>query len=104
MELQFVFGAVRRKILVLDKLMFEVIMTLEDIRLEMRVNGVEEEDLAQIMAVCKSKGYGAETLDEELEKLGYRRIFSVDEDDEEEYDDLFSEMEPFPHKHRFDDD
>lgn len=82
-------------------------MTVSDIKLEMKFNGVNETDIEAIISACKMKGYGSDTLDEELEKRGYDRIFSIDYDDEdawEEDDDDFAPMEPFPHKHRFDDD
>jgi hypothetical protein len=81
-------------------------MTVSDIELEMKFNGVDEADIASIFTVCKTKGYGLATLDEELEKRGYDKIFTVDYDDDNEWgdDDDFSPIEPFPHKHRFDDD
>ena len=82
-------------------------MTISDIELEMKLNGVGEADIASIFAVCKTKGYGLSTLDDELEKRGYDKIFTVNYDDEEEEwddDDDFAPIERFPHKNRFDDD
>ena len=82
-------------------------MTISDIELEMELNGVEAADIAAILSVCKTRGYASEILDEELEKRGYERIFSFDfEEDEPDWDeeDDFGSTEPFPHKHRFDDE
>jgi len=81
-------------------------MTISDIELEMKVNDVGDEDIAAILKVCKTKGYGLATLDEELEKRGYDKIFTVnyDDGDWEDEDDDFAPIERFPHKHRFDDD
>lgn len=81
-------------------------MTISDIRLELQINGVDAKDIDDIIASCKTKGYGVETLDDELEKRGYDKVFTVDYefDDAEEWDDDFSSIEPFPHRHQFDDD
>ncbi|WP_345973632.1 hypothetical protein [Sulfurimonas diazotrophicus] len=76
--------------------------------MEMKLNGVEEADAASILAVCKTKGYAPETLDEELEKRGYERIFTYDFENDETWEDDdeddFAPVERFPHKHRFDDE
>ena len=40
-------------------------MTISDIELEMKLNGVGEADIASIFAVCKTKGYGLSTLDDD---------------------------------------
>jgi len=82
-------------------------MTISDIELEMKYNGVEKADIASILAACKTKGYSPETLDEELKKHGYEGIFSVDYDDEDnewEEDDDFAPIERFSRKNRFDDE
>ena len=83
-------------------------MTVSDIELEMKLNGVSEADIAAILKVCKTKGYGPATLDEELERKGYDKIFTVDYDEDDgdwgDDDDDFAPIERFPHKHRFDDD
>jgi hypothetical protein len=85
---------------------FEVEMTVSDIELEMQLNGVDEADVASILAACHTKGYAPETLDDELEKRGYERIFTFDFDDNDDWgdDDAFEPIERFPHKHRFDDE
>ncbi|MEJ2467632.1 MAG: hypothetical protein P8Y51_00930 [Campylobacterales bacterium] len=80
-------------------------MTISDIELEMQLNGVDEADLASILAACTTKGYAPETLDDELEKRGYERIFTFDFDDDDwDEDDDFEPIERFPYKHRFDDE
>jgi len=82
-------------------------MTVSDIELEMKLNGVDEADIASILAACKTKGYGADTLDEELGKRGYDRIFNVDYDEDDyawDDEDDFAPIERFPHKNRFDDE
>ena len=85
-------------------------MTISDIELEMKFNGVGEADIASILTACKAKGYGPETLDKELVKRGYDKIFTVDYDDEadmweeDDEEDDFAPIERFPHKQRFDDD
>ena len=84
-------------------------MTISDIELEMKLGGVSEADIAAILKVCKTKGYGPVTLDDELEKRGYDKLFTVNYDDdddawEDDGDDDFAPIERFPHKHRFDDD
>lgn len=84
-------------------------MTVSDIKLEMRYNGVDEADIASILEACKSKGYSPDTLDAELEKRGYERIFTFNYDDEDEEmwdedDDEFAPIQRFPHKHRLEDE
>lgn len=82
-------------------------MTVSDIELEMKYNGVVEADIASILAACKTKGFGPDVLDEELEKRGYEKIFTFDydnNDDDWDDDDDFDPIERFPHKHRFDDE
>ena len=85
-------------------MLFEVEMTISDIEMEMKLGGVDEADIVSILTVCKKKGYAPETIDEELEKKGYARIFTLDFDDEWEDDDDFAPIERFPHRHRFDDE
>lgn len=81
-------------------------MTVSDIKLEMKFNGVDDADIAAILAVCKVKGYALETLDNELVKRGYSRVFTynADEEEEDEWEDEFSPVERFPHRHRFEDE
>lgn len=81
-------------------------MTVSDIELEMKLNGVDEADIVSILAACKTRGYAPETLDNELVQRGYARIFTIefDEDEEWEDEDDFAPMTRFPHKQRFDDE
>jgi len=59
-------------------------MTIADIEFEMNINDVEPKDIEAIMEVCKISGFGLETLDEELQKRGYAKIFTVDLNDLDE--------------------
>lgn len=86
-------------------------MTISDIKLEMKYNGVDAEDIADILEACKVKGYSPDTLDEELKKRGYDAVFTYDYDDDDDDDDGwdeeeddFSQTQQFPHKNRFDDE
>ncbi|DAB40948.1 MAG TPA: hypothetical protein CFH81_01220 [Sulfurovum sp. UBA12169] len=68
-------------------------MTISDIEFEMKINDVDDSDIAAIIEVCKIKGFSAEGLDEELVKRGYEKIFTVnyddtDEDREEDWEDF----------------
>ena len=68
-------------------------MTIDEIRFEMSINDVRESDIDEIIEECMTSGFSMESLDEELQKRGYRKIFSVDYDDmdsyqEEEWDDF----------------
>ncbi len=81
-------------------------MNLVDIKMEMQLAGVSEEDIKAIMELCKSKGYAPEYMDDELSKRGYDRIFTIDYDaydDFDDWDDDFAPIEPFPHKKRYKD-
>ena len=62
-------------------------MTIEEIRFEMSINDVKESDIEEIIEECKTSGFSGDHLDEELQKRGYRKIFSVDYDDMDSYDD-----------------
>lgn len=80
-------------------------MTISEIELEMRINGVSEEDVAAIIAACKSKGFNSGIIDDELLSRGYDKIFSIDYDDEEsDWEEDFASIEKFPHKQRYADD
>lgn len=80
-------------------------MTISEIELEMKINGVDAEDIAAVIAACKTKGFSTENIDEELMKRGYDKIFSVNYDDDDEWgDDEFATIEKFPHRQRYTDD
>jgi hypothetical protein len=62
-------------------------MTIEEIRFEMNINDVKESDIDEIIDECKTSGFSVEHLDEELQKRGYRKIFSIDYDDMDTYNE-----------------
>jgi len=64
-------------------------MTIADIEFEMSINDVAEKDISEIIEICKQSGFSMESLDEELQKRGYAKIFTVDYDEmsDEDYDD-----------------
>jgi hypothetical protein len=79
-------------------------MNLVDIKMEMQLGGVANEDIKAILELCKTEGYKPEFMDNELIKRGYDRIFTVDYDDYDDFDDWedeFSAIEPFPHRKRY---
>ena len=68
-------------------------MTIDEIRFEMNMNDVREKDIEEIIKECTHSGFSSEHLDEELQKRGYQKIFTVDYDamdtyDEDEWNDL----------------
>ena len=75
-------------------------MKISDIQLEMELYGVDSEDIAEILEICKSKGYDLQALDDELGKKGYEPLFSIhyDEDDE---DDEYPTVQKFTHKKNY---
>jgi hypothetical protein len=74
-------------------------MKISDIRLELELGGVDEADIAEIIALCESKGMHLEAIDDELLKRGYDKVFDVDYENYDDWDDdAFASVEPFPHK------
>ena len=62
-------------------------MKVSDIRLEMELNGVDFEDITEILEICKPKAYDTQAVDEELQKRGYEPLFALDyEDDDDDFD------------------
>jgi hypothetical protein len=84
---------------------YEDLMKISDVKLEMELGGVDEADIAEIVKLCESKGFANELLDEELQKRGYEKLFTVDYDDFDEYgdweDDEYASVEKFPHKQHY---
>jgi hypothetical protein len=77
-------------------------MKVSDIRLEMELGGVDEKDIAEIVALFAHKALNVELIDEELLKRGYEKIFTVDYDEYNEWeDDDYMPIEKFPHKHYY---
>lgn len=72
-------------------------MTIADIEFEMNIHDVAEKDISEIIEICKISGFSMESIDEELQKRGYPKIFTVDYDelnDDEDFDeDLDEEWE-----------
>jgi len=80
-------------------------MKLSDIILEMELNGVDAVDIADIVALCKSKGLDSDAIDTELVMRGYEKIFTVDYQAYDEYDDWeddeYASVEKFSHKQHY---
>jgi molybdenum cofactor biosynthesis enzyme MoaA len=79
-------------------------MKISDIKLEMELYGVDSDDITEILELCKSKGYETQIIDDELEKRGYERIFSInydDYDDMDDFDDEYPSVEKFGHKKNY---
>lgn len=79
-------------------------MKVSDVIFEMELSGVDAADIADIVKLYGSKVLNSEELDDELLKRGYPRVFTVDYDAYEEYnnwDDEESYIKKFPHKHHF---
>lgn len=65
-------------------------MTIKDIEYEMRANGVYQEDIKIILENSKKYKMNPQYIDNELVKLGYDKIFTIDYDDiksDDEYDE-----------------
>lgn len=69
---------------------------------ELRANNVKEEHISEIMEKVKNR-LSEENIDKELLKLGYPKIFTVDYDDYDSYDDEELEYSS-KHKNHFDDE
>ena len=76
-------------------------MKISDIQLEMELYGVDSEDIAEILEICKSKGYDLQALDEELEKKGYEPIFSIHYDEDDDEYDEYPTVQKFSHKKNY---
>ncbi len=77
-------------------------MEISDIQLEMELNGVSAADIADLLKLCDQKGFDSELIDNELIKRGYDKIFTVDYDDYDDWeDDDYAQVEKFPYKKGF---
>ena len=56
-------------------------MTIHDIEFDMDINDVNAKDISEIIEICNKSGFSLESIDDELQKRGYKRIFTVDYDD-----------------------
>ncbi|MBL6973956.1 MAG: hypothetical protein ISR67_06175 [Sulfurimonas sp.] len=74
-------------------------MTIKDLEYALWLNGVIPKDTEHILDLSKKNGVLSELIDNELEKLGYDKIFDIEDDfvEDEDYD----YVERFPHKNRF---
>lgn len=63
---------------------------MDSIIFELRANDVKEEDIKTIMERVKNR-ISEENLDNELVKLGYEKIFTVDYDDNFYEDDYLDD-------------
>lgn len=81
-------------------------MTFKDLEFVLELNGIMKRDIEQILDFSKKNGIDKEQIDDELNKLGYEKIFenglddALDDDDDDEYDHI----EKFPHRHKFSED
>lgn len=74
-------------------------MNVSDAVFEMELAGVDTADIASIVALCESKGFDSDFMDEELFKRGYPKIFTIDYDQYDDFkDDEYISIEKFPHK------
>ena len=62
-------------------------MTIDEIRFEMDLNDVKPTDIEAIIEECRHSGFSSEELDEALQKKGYPKIFTIDYDAFDTYDE-----------------
>ena len=62
-------------------------MTANEAVLEMRYGGISEEDIEEILEVCKKRGLTPQNIDQELEKKGLDKIFEFEYDASESWYD-----------------
>ena len=60
-------------------------MTVNEAVLEMRYNGIPEEDIEEILEICKKKGLIPQTIDQELEARGLDKVFEFEYDASESW-------------------
>ena len=53
-------------------------MTVHEAIVEMRYSGIPEEDIEDIMEICKKKGISPQNIDKELEARGFDKVFSFE--------------------------
>lgn len=76
-------------------------MKISDIQLEMELYGVDSEDITEILEICKSKAYDTQAIDEELQKRGYEPLFSLDYEEDDDFDDEYPAVQKFSHKKNY---
>lgn len=70
-------------------------MTVNEAVLEMRYSGIPEEDIEDIMEICKKKGLSPQNIDIELEARGFDKVFSFEYD---EYESWYEGQSQSSHK------
>ncbi|MCW9026071.1 MAG: hypothetical protein OQJ77_02035 [Thiovulaceae bacterium] len=81
-------------------------MNISDVMFEMELGGVDSADIAVIIKLYEGKVLNSDIIDNELLKRGYPKIFTIDYDAYDEYndwDDDYSSIEKFPHKPQYGD-
>ena len=78
-------------------------MTLKEMELTLKSNGVETEDIETLVAYYKKEHPSLVFLDQMLTDMGYEKIFTDeifgwDDEDEDGYDDAFSYSQKNHHK------
>ncbi|MCK9490604.1 MAG: hypothetical protein M0Q24_00830 [Sulfurimonas sp.] len=76
-------------------------MNISDVVFEMELSGVDARDIESIVELCRDKGFNSELLDEELVKKGYPKIFSVNYEEYDDFDDDYFAVEKFPYKNQY---
>ncbi len=78
-------------------------MNVSDVVFEMEINGVDVADIADIVQLCEDKGFNSDFIDEELLKRGYSKIFTIDYDSYDDYDNWEEDcsIEKFPYKNEY---
>jgi len=80
---------------------FEDTMNISDVVFEMELNGVDAGDIDSIVELCRDKGFNSELMDEELIKRGYPKIFSINYEEYDDFDDDYFTVEKFPNKNLY---
>ncbi|MDM5271714.1 hypothetical protein PGH07_05965 [Sulfurovum sp. zt1-1] len=62
-------------------------MTIDEIRFEMSINEVKPNDIEEIIEECIHSGFSPEDMDTALQKRGYPKIFTIDYDELDMYDE-----------------
>ncbi|MEZ7934354.1 MAG: hypothetical protein QMB67_05520 [Sulfurospirillum sp.] len=60
-------------------------MTVNEAVLEMRYSGIPEEDIEEILEICKKKGLSPQNIDKELESRGLDKVFEFEYDASESW-------------------
>ncbi|MDD2383106.1 MAG: hypothetical protein PHN18_02850 [Sulfurospirillaceae bacterium] len=60
-------------------------MTIHEAIVEMRYGGIPEEDIEDILEICKKKGISPQNIDAELEARGFDKVFVYEYDEYESW-------------------